>query len=110
MGLFVTVLLLLLTAVSSLCRHIIDPTLGLDRTQEYALIKRDAQDETPQEVAFDEYPVVVPKRAAMLLDRIMSALQKAVDDDNSMSSKREPKFIRGNKTYWRCYFNAVSCF
>ena len=27
----------------------------------------------------------MPKRAAMLLDRIMSALQKAVDDDNSVS-------------------------
>jgi hypothetical protein len=27
--------------------------------------------------------VVVPKRTALLLDRIMSALQKAVEDDNT---------------------------
>ncbi|XP_054289088.1 uncharacterized protein LOC129004504 [Macrosteles quadrilineatus] len=64
-------------------------------------------------VKYDEYPVVVPKRAAVLLDRIMVALQKAVDEDTlgprKMDLERRGR-KEGGRVYWRCYFNAVSCF
>nr|BAV78791.1 allatostatin CC [Plautia stali] len=72
-------------------------------------------------VQYDEYPVVVPKRAAMLLDRIMVALQKAVDEDTVKSAKNRIPIEdtmdlqrrgqqKGGRIYWRCYFNAVTCF
>ncbi|XP_075237484.1 allatostatin double C [Lycorma delicatula] len=74
-------------------------------------------------VKYDEYPIVVPKRAALLLDRIMVALQKAVDDETSMPGSNINSVAhedtmdlqrRGNqkngRIYWRCYFNAVTCF
>ncbi|XP_073971019.1 allatostatin double C isoform X1 [Rhodnius prolixus] len=73
-------------------------------------------------VSYDEYPVVVPKRAALLLDRIMVALQKAVDEENSVKSTKNRIPIeetmdlqrrgqqKGGRIYWRCYFNAVTCF
>ncbi|XP_014242037.2 uncharacterized protein LOC106662452 [Cimex lectularius] len=72
-------------------------------------------------VSYDEYPVVVPKRAAVLLDRLMVALQKAVDSDHledsvnriPLSDKMDLQRRgqqKGGRTYWRCYFNAVSCF
>uniref|UniRef100_A0A1B6LKC5 Allatostatin CC n=1 Tax=Graphocephala atropunctata TaxID=36148 RepID=A0A1B6LKC5_9HEMI len=64
-------------------------------------------------VKYDEYPVVVPKRAAVLLDRIMVALQKAVDEDTlgprKMDLERRGR-KEGGRVYWRCYFNAVTCF
>ncbi|KAL1463528.1 hypothetical protein WDU94_015271 [Cyamophila willieti] len=61
--------------------------------QPFTLIKK--FEETPEPppsndsdaVNFDEYPVIVPKRAALLLDRIMVALQKAVDEDNRTNTR-----------------------
>ncbi|KOC62532.1 hypothetical protein WH47_04193 [Habropoda laboriosa] len=88
----------------------------------------------------DEYPVVVPKRAALLFDRLMVALQKVVDNQGrgELSGSRTftrssgPHLPAGNsqivpsmdeqtmdlqrrgqakgRVYWRCYFNAVTCF
>ncbi|KAK2581835.1 hypothetical protein KPH14_002301 [Odynerus spinipes] len=87
---------------------------------------------------YDEYPVVVPKRAALLFDQLMIALQKVVDnqgrgdvgsgraltrsappnpapnsqmipsDEQTMDLKRRGQ-AKG-RVYWRCYFNAVTCF
>lgn len=87
---------------------------------------------------YDDYPVVVPKRAALLLDQLMVALQKVVDNQGKgvigsrgISSKSSaPRFIANSEipgtddqtmdlqrrgqakgqVYWRCYFNAVTCF
>ncbi|KDR09562.1 uncharacterized protein LOC110838631 isoform X2 [Zootermopsis nevadensis] len=71
-------------------------------------------------VRYDEYPVVVPKRTALLLDKIMVALQKAVEDgkgdrnfasnvaENKMDLQRRGQ--QKGRVYWRCYFNAVTCF
>ncbi|XP_031623979.1 uncharacterized protein LOC116341195 isoform X2 [Contarinia nasturtii] len=129
-------------------------------------------------VSYDEYPMVVPKRAAMLLDRIMVALHHALEDNDREGIQRiadmhkvsrhpvsnvrlQKEFMqqfkagtendlnyfdlpidfnvetmneiegthstdetmglqrRGhgealgtnkNRVYWRCYFNAVTCF
>ncbi|XP_063237850.1 uncharacterized protein LOC134539605 [Bacillus rossius redtenbacheri] len=72
-------------------------------------------------VRYDEYPVVVPKRTAMLLDKIIVALQKAVDEDSASEISERPDLPdstmdlqrRGQqkgRVYWRCYFNAVTCF
>nr|UES72863.1 allatostatin-CC [Carausius morosus] len=72
-------------------------------------------------VRYDEYPVVVPKRTAMLLDKIIVALQKAVDEDTASELAERPDLPdstmdlqrRGQqkgRVYWRCYFNAVTCF
>ncbi|VVC39753.1 Hypothetical protein CINCED_3A012316 [Cinara cedri] len=97
--------------------------------------KRTAEDQLSNNdknasVEFDEYPVVVPKRTALLLDRLMVALQKAVDGNNAGNMKGYypersiPAAIGGaprtnpgmelkrqkGRLYWRCYFNAVSCF
>ncbi|XP_067210835.1 uncharacterized protein AstCC isoform X2 [Linepithema humile] len=88
---------------------------------------------------YDDYPVVVPKRAALLFDQLMVALQKVVDnqgkeavggrgrginrshllaanpeivsateDDQTMDLQRRGQ-AKG-QVYWRCYFNAVTCF
>jgi len=72
------------------------------------------------------------KRSALLLDKLMYALQKAIDEkeeSSGTSSIEKPEQgpssedstsemgigleRRGKshgKVYWRCYFNAVSCF
>ncbi|XP_046391723.1 uncharacterized protein LOC124159870 isoform X2 [Ischnura elegans] len=80
----------------------------------------------PAGVRYDEYPVVVPKRAALLIDKLMVALHRAMDEphpkmgivgglpgektvmDNVKDlQRREPQ---KGRVYWRCYFNAVTCF
>ncbi|KAK8401174.1 hypothetical protein O3P69_002738 [Scylla paramamosain] len=67
------------------------------------------------------------KRAAIVLDKLMFALQKALDEPSSPSHPQSAPLPprtssytgpldlqrRGNgdgRLYWRCYFNAVSCF
>ncbi|XP_015121755.1 uncharacterized protein LOC107044400 [Diachasma alloeum] len=85
----------------------------------------------------ERYPVE-EKRAALLLDRLMVALQKAVDGQGMVDSRGGKEVLRakprvgaligpqsgGSKSgmdlqrrgpangsvYWRCYFNAVTCF
>ncbi|XP_043252361.1 uncharacterized protein LOC143348172 [Colletes latitarsis] len=91
---------------------------------------------------YDDYPVVVPKRAALLLDQLMVALQNVVDNqgrgelsgsrsfsrssgphlpasDSQIVSSADEETVkmdlqrRGQskgRIYWRCYFNAVTCF
>ncbi|XP_017776392.1 PREDICTED: uncharacterized protein LOC108562531 isoform X2 [Nicrophorus vespilloides] len=79
-------------------------------------------------VKYDEYPMIVPKkRAALLIDRLMVALQKAIEEEETSRSKgysaRSEDAMnlqrRGHgsligqqkgRVYWRCYFNAVTCF
>lgn len=90
-------------------------------------------------VKYDEYPMIVPKkRAAMLIDRLMVALQKAIDEEEEEEAAREHQLRTKNmllkpedavrsmdlqrrghgsgpgqqkgRVYWRCYFNAVTCF
>ncbi|XP_037042230.1 uncharacterized protein LOC119078675 isoform X2 [Bradysia coprophila] len=119
-------------------------------------------DNSVDRIRYDEYPLVVPKRAAILLDRIMVALHHALEDgdqkeirkiselykdsnrytedihnisdylpaemdltDINNQENRLPDDMmglqrRGNgesglspskgRVYWRCYFNAVTCF
>merc|ERR550534_2230977 len=69
------------------------------------------------------------KRAALLLDKIMFAVQKALDEKEkpgggkkgsgpaaniNLASFTGPGMERRgsghDRVYWRCYFNAVSCF
>ncbi|XP_014468053.1 PREDICTED: uncharacterized protein LOC106741010 isoform X2 [Dinoponera quadriceps] len=80
---------------------------------------------------YDDYPVVMPKRAALLFDQLMVALQKVVDNqgkstvggapfaadletapvmekDQTMDLQRRGQ--GKSQVYWRCYFNAVTCF
>ncbi|KAK9296460.1 hypothetical protein QLX08_009516 [Tetragonisca angustula] len=107
-----------------------------------ALNKRNAPtnlDYPDYSAKYDEYPVVVPKRAALLFDQLMVALQKVVDnqgrgelgggsrtrssgshlpsgnsqvipsaDEQTMDLQRRGQ-AKG-RVYWRCYFNAVTCF
>ncbi|XP_050434588.1 uncharacterized protein LOC126841882 [Adelges cooleyi] len=103
------------------------------RAEEQQQQQQSSGDDKNPPVEFDEYPVVVPKRTALLLDRLMVALQKAVDGNASGNMKgyypeRTIPIISGGATrpnpgmelqrrnqqkgrlYWRCYFNAVSCF
>ncbi|KAG7205216.1 hypothetical protein KM043_018301 [Ampulex compressa] len=89
------------------------------------------------ETSLEAQPVVVSKRAALLLDRLLVALQNVVnkqskdlgledvaipdDDISAASSKSVPSAdeqtmdlqrrgqVKG-RVYWRCYFNAVTCF
>ncbi|XP_022916974.2 uncharacterized protein [Onthophagus taurus] len=88
------------------------------------------------DVKYDEYPMVVPrKRAALLVDRLMVALQKAIEEEDQRNIEAQRKHSgyglrqddvrsmdlqrRGHggltnqqkgRVYWRCYFNAVTCF
>lgn len=108
-----TLFLWLILAVDS---KILQPFTLIKKSEEFA----EPASNEPESVNFDEYPVVVPKRAALLLDRIMVALQKSLDEDNisntrgympealAMSPQRRNQ--QKGRTYWRCYFNAVSCF
>merc|ERR1711997_522489 len=77
-----------------------------------------------------EVKVPLPtKKAALLLDKIMFAVQKALDEEEGQQAPAIPSISqpvdiasynegmglerRGNshnRVYWRCYFNAVSCF
>ncbi|XP_033198007.1 uncharacterized protein LOC117160972 isoform X1 [Bombus vancouverensis nearcticus] len=109
-----------------------------------ALSKRNAPtnlDYPDYSTKYDEYPVVVPKRAALLFDQLMVALQKVVDNQNrgefggrTLPRSSGPHLPVGNsqnipatdeqtvkmdlqrrgqakgRVYWRCYFNAVTCF
>ncbi|XP_060815263.1 uncharacterized protein LOC132906771 isoform X2 [Bombus pascuorum] len=105
-----------------------------------ALSKRNAPtnlDYPDYSTKYDEYPVVVPKRAALLFDQLMVALQKVVDNQNRGELGGRPPSLgshlpmgnsqdipatddqtmdlqrRGQakgRVYWRCYFNAVTCF
>ncbi|XP_017879988.1 uncharacterized protein LOC108624897 [Ceratina calcarata] len=92
---------------------------------------------------YDEYPVVVPKRAALLFDQLMVALQKVVDnqargefggadrtyersstgqlpavnsqigpsaDEQTLKMDLQRRGQAKGRVYWRCYFNAVTCF
>ncbi|CAL7941003.1 unnamed protein product [Xylocopa violacea] len=90
---------------------------------------------------YDEYPVVVPKRAALLFDQLMVALQKVVDsqargelgpsrpftrssgpmtngnsqivpapDEQAVKMDLQRRGQAKGRVYWRCYFNAVTCF
>ncbi|XP_044759479.1 uncharacterized protein LOC123317155 [Coccinella septempunctata] len=91
-------------------------------------------------VKYDEYPMIVPKkRTAMLVDRLMVALKEAIDEEEAQMGnaiiEEQPltkSFVlspddvrtmdlqrRGHgslpsepkvRPYWRCYFNAVTCF
>ncbi|XP_043462348.1 uncharacterized protein LOC122498603 [Leptopilina heterotoma] len=88
----------------------------------------------------DEYQKPMQKRAALLLDRLMIALQKAIENEDSVGGGSSGKYYvksgnqlrestrqnipltdektmdlqrRGQakgRVYWRCYFNAVTCF
>ncbi|XKL66214.1 hypothetical protein PGB90_009634 [Kerria lacca] len=74
----------------------------------------------PSSNGLEELLTITPnKRAALLLDRIMVALQKAVDDDKDLKLKTyypelgtslQRRGQEKGKVYWRCYFNAVTCF
>uniref|UniRef100_A0A336M9M6 CSON011912 protein n=1 Tax=Culicoides sonorensis TaxID=179676 RepID=A0A336M9M6_CULSO len=46
-----------------------------------------ADSDSTKDVSFDDYPLVVPKRAAMLLDRLMVALHHALEDDGGSPRK-----------------------
>ncbi|XP_060522686.1 uncharacterized protein LOC132699806 [Cylas formicarius] len=91
-------------------------------------------------VRYDEYPTIVPKkRTALLVNRLMLALRDAMeaaerergtnfvdgymankkfltaDDVRSMDLQRRGHQSISNlqgkgRIYWRCYFNAVTCF
>ncbi|XP_050298423.1 uncharacterized protein LOC126737533 [Anthonomus grandis grandis] len=88
-------------------------------------------------VRYDEYPTIVPKkRTAMLVNRLMVALKDALEEDDRGRNGKPPGAYgnsipedvrsmdlqrRGHQSsitngqnkariYWRCYFNAVTCF
>nr|WLV89607.1 allatostatin-CC [Gecarcinus lateralis] len=86
---------------------------------------------TPLTASAAAAPLQVPgprKRAAIVLDKLMFALQKALDEPSVSPQPQPPAPFsprtlhypgpldlqrRGNgdgRLYWRCYFNAVSCF
>ncbi|KAG0410181.1 hypothetical protein HPB47_012696 [Ixodes persulcatus] len=52
------------------------------------------------------------KRSTMLLSKLMQPLFKAFknDADGGFSSQMELQRRGEGKMYWKCYFNAVSCF
>ncbi|XP_047352888.1 uncharacterized protein LOC124950362 [Vespa velutina] len=132
---------------SLLLLAIILPCIIVANVDQRLVVKRNAADNDPSAnldypdypAKYDEYPVVVPKRAALLFDQLMIALQKVVDnqgraeigsgkaltrsappiqvansqmvpsaDEQTMDLQRRGQ-AKG-RVYWRCYFNAVTCF
>ncbi|XP_043270544.1 uncharacterized protein AstCC [Venturia canescens] len=123
-------------------------TLTITGSVALVLPKRNLPDNVPDNYdyydypeKYNDYPVVVTKRAALLLDRLMVALQKAIDDQGGSESggmdtsvglpmRQQPHSIVNTggtsisndkssidrraqgkgRVYWRCYFNAVTCF
>ncbi|CAB3374820.1 Hypothetical predicted protein [Cloeon dipterum] len=76
-----------------------------------------ASSDYDDDVQPDPYPVVLPKRTAMVLDKMMIALQRALDDDTLNASASQPEQMdlqrrnqQKGRVYLRCYFNAVTCF
>ncbi|KAJ1527146.1 hypothetical protein ONE63_008679 [Megalurothrips usitatus] len=72
---------------------------------------------------YDEYPMIVPraaKRTAVMVDRLFGMLKnavngdvpspglKAIAPDDRMDLQRRGQ--QKGRVYWRCYFNAVTCF
>ncbi|XP_059473466.1 uncharacterized protein LOC132195464 [Neocloeon triangulifer] len=65
----------------------------------------------------DQNYFAVPKRTAMVLDKMMIALQRALDDETLNTSAAQPEQMdlqrrnqQKGRVYLRCYFNAVTCF
>ncbi|XP_076315561.1 allatostatin double C [Tachypleus tridentatus] len=52
----------------------------------------------------------LPKRSTMLLNKLMNALQNALQEDDIVSHQMELQRRGDGRKFWRCYFNAVSCF
>ncbi|XP_066595032.1 uncharacterized protein [Prorops nasuta] len=120
--LLVAMLVLLPVILANPVLHNIAKRNALDNDADY--INRNDEDQ----IFMENSQTSKDKRAALLLDRLMVELQKAVDgNDKNLNSRRPstlslgsneasfPKDLqrRGqpkNKNYWRCYFNAVSCF
>ncbi|XP_076358330.1 uncharacterized protein LOC143250944 [Tachypleus tridentatus] len=53
---------------------------------------------------------VAAKRSTIMLNKLMSTLQKALREDEIVSDQMELQRRGGEHKFWRCYFNAVSCF
>lgn len=134
--------------VMSLLVVVIIPSIVIASIEQRAIRKRSIAEDSPADFDYphypannNEYPVVVPKRAALLLDQLVKALQKAVDnqvekgrgdigssrtltrsappnpvansqmipsDEQTMDLKRRGQ-AKG-RLFWRCYFNAVTCY
>ncbi|XP_076315689.1 uncharacterized protein LOC143228294 [Tachypleus tridentatus] len=54
------------------------------------------------------FKVVTPKRSTMLLNKLIYGFKKAVLEEDEVSHQMEHQ--RHGHQFWRCYFNAVSCF
>ncbi|XP_033208597.1 uncharacterized protein LOC117167630 [Belonocnema kinseyi] len=115
------------------------------KTFGHTVYKRSTSDPEYSSIDYSDYPVdnyekPMQKRAALLLDRLMIALQKAIENEDSVGGGSSGKYymksgnqlresnrqsipIPNDKTmdlqrrgpakgrvYWRCYFNAVTCF
>ncbi|KAF8792958.1 hypothetical protein HNY73_004494 [Argiope bruennichi] len=54
----------------------------------------------------------IQKRPTVLLNRLMYALQNAIQSPEEMINRQHQELQRRGypKHYWNCYFNAVSCF
>ncbi|KAF8791390.1 hypothetical protein HNY73_006267 [Argiope bruennichi] len=50
------------------------------------------------------------KRSTMLLNRLMNALNKTYPHESFSVPQMELHRRGEGKMYWKCYFNAVSCF
>ncbi|XP_011309550.1 uncharacterized protein AstCC [Fopius arisanus] len=119
-------------------------TLIVTTTVARVLPKRSLSDNLSESYDYEDYPgkqeqyPVATKRAALLLDRLMVALQKAVDEQGIGDSRGGRDILRSKSrlggtigsqsgpsksgmdlqrrgpvngsVYWRCYFNAVTCF
>ncbi|XP_043495151.1 uncharacterized protein LOC122519629 [Polistes fuscatus] len=129
--------------IYSLLVLIILPTIICAKLDQRLIVKRNNNNPSsientdyPDDSKYSEY-TVVPKRAALLFDQLMIALQKVVDNQgrgnigNSKSLSRAVPLQVANsqiqssdeqtmdlqrrgqaksRVYWRCYFNAVTCF
>ncbi|GFQ79188.1 uncharacterized protein TNCT_541181 [Trichonephila clavata] len=65
---------------------------------------------SPQEMQ-DSDTHMIQKRPTVLLNRLVYALQNVIQPDETFNRQHQELERRGYpKHYWKCYFNAVSCF
>ncbi|XP_032591747.2 uncharacterized protein LOC6561698 [Drosophila grimshawi] len=87
-GLLIVLLVLLQNFELHMCRQLMGAGADVHRPRDMSTIEKrqpeeifSAPSDATTNMGYDEYPMVVPKRAALLLDRLMVALHHALENE-----------------------------
>ncbi|KAL7636855.1 UNVERIFIED_CONTAM: hypothetical protein RMT77_012613 [Armadillidium vulgare] len=117
-----TVLLALVTTTPQNQYWEVIRPVGTPGNEGYQIIQETTVPAAIATLPVQPYPTIIEgprKRSAIVIDKLMYALQRAIDGKEKQQAKMQdfssiPEFQRrgtgDTRLYWRCYFNAVSCF